>query len=523
MAIDISLTNLSNLQNETTAVTAINANNAAITAALQDALSLDDTQPNQMQAPLDMNSQQIINLPPAATANSPLRLQDLDTFIGGGTITNIPAGGLQNEFLAKTSNADFAVGWEPVSVDLTAGTNIAITGTGNATIATIAHPVFTGVTTPSLTNTGTLTLPTSTDTLVGRATTDTLTNKTLTSPVLTTPALGTPASGVMTNVTGLPVSTGISGLATGIAAFLATPTSANLATAMTDETGTGANVFANTPTLVTPVLGAATATSINKLAITAPATSSTLTIANGKTLTANNSLTLAGTDSTTMTFPSTSAKVATNANLSIVNQVFIASGTYTPTTGMVYAVVTCYGGGGGGGGCATTTTGFTSGGGGGGGSKAIKVLSSATIGSSQTITIGVAGTAGTAGANNGGAGGNTSFGVLVGGNGGTGGAGAAANSGGAGGLGGTTGTGDITGTGQNGATGVGASIQAVGCYTNFGGSTDIGGGGAAPVQSVGNAGTGFGSGGAGGNTFSTANAGGAGRPGIVIIQEFVVS
>jgi hypothetical protein len=76
-----------------------------------------------------------------------------------------------------------------------------------------------------------------------------------TSPTLVTPALGTPASGVLTSCTGLPVSTGIAGLAAGVADFLATPSSANLITAVTDETGTGALVFANSPVLVTPALG----------------------------------------------------------------------------------------------------------------------------------------------------------------------------------------------------------------------------------------------------------------------------
>jgi hypothetical protein len=67
-------------------------------------------------------------------------------------------------------------------------------------------------------------------------------------PTLVTPVLGTPTSGTLTNCTGLPVSTGVSGLGTGVATFLATPTSANLLSAITDETGTGTLVFSASPT-----------------------------------------------------------------------------------------------------------------------------------------------------------------------------------------------------------------------------------------------------------------------------------
>lgn len=77
-----------------------------------------------------------------------------------------------------------------------------------------------------------------------------------TSPTLVTPLLGTPTSGVLTNCTGLPVASGISGLGTGVATFLATPSSANLASAITDETGSGALVFGTNPTIAKPVMNA---------------------------------------------------------------------------------------------------------------------------------------------------------------------------------------------------------------------------------------------------------------------------
>lgn len=140
----------------------------------------------------------------------------------------------------------FSGGGTVSTVSVATANGLAGTSDGNASNPTLT--LTTTINSPVLAGNGTAI---SAATTTGSGSTVVLSN----SPTLVTPALGTPSSGTLTNATGLPISTGVSGLGTGVATFLATPSSANARAAVTDETGTGAMVFATSPALVTPDLG----------------------------------------------------------------------------------------------------------------------------------------------------------------------------------------------------------------------------------------------------------------------------
>jgi hypothetical protein len=211
---------------------------------------------------------------------------------------------------------------------------------------------------------------------------------------------------------------------------------------------------------------------------------------------------------------------------SVHRQVFTSTGTYTPSTGMLYCDIICIGGGAAGGGApATTGSQFSGGGGGGAGEYAQGIFSASTIGASQSITIGTGGT-GNSGAT-GGNGGSTSVGSLISSNGGSGGVSAAATtaisiSGGAGGTGGTGG--DFRTPGNIGGPGWGSVAGGSG-NGGIGGNGQYGSGGQFFVNAVGGAGAGYGSGGGGSfnGASQSARAGGTGASGIVLVTEYIIN
>lgn len=207
----------------------------------------------------------------------------------------------------------------------------------------------------------------------------------------------------------------------------------------------------------------------------------------------------------------------------------IGASTYTPSANLLFAKVTALGGGGGAGASSSGGGQIDVLGGAGAGGEAVSWLTAAAIGASQSVSVGAAGTAGVAGTvTAGGTGGTTTFGAFLTANGGFGSqrggnVATTASTAAPGATGGTATGGNVSNT--QGLPGLaGAYLQGI-AMTGLGGATKYGSPGIGLVTGGGgvpNAGTGFGSGSSGGGSAGAVNVnGGAGQPGIIIVEEYL--
>jgi hypothetical protein len=222
-------------------------------------------------------------------------------------------------------------------------------------------------------------------------------------------------------------------------------------------------------------------------------------------------------------------------DFNVVLRVFtVGSGTYTPTTGMVFCIAEALGPGGGGGGVQADPAYILGGGGGAAGGRSIARLTAVQIGANKPYTVGAGGSGGnTSGSAGAGGTAQTSLSSFCIANPGGGGSGMTTAGGGAGGAGGAAGTGDVTATGEPGGNGLywSSAPSGFGPPAGMGASSPYGGGGVAAVGSStgagvnGNNGTGFGSGGSGGscNKATTSTTGGSGANGLLLITEFCLN
>jgi len=204
-------------------------------------------------------------------------------------------------------------------------------------------------------------------------------------------------------------------------------------------------------------------------------------------------------------------------------RVYTSGATWTKPAGLDYVIVEVIGGGGAGGGAvATTGADYSAGAGGGGGGYSKKKILAASLGATETVTVGAGGTGVSGGTGN--SGGTSSFGAhcqATGGSGGNASTASAVTSFIGPGDGGIGSSGNINAGGAPGLPGVRAQFP----HGGGGGNTQIGGGGVGQTTAAafnGNAGKAYGGGGSGAaNAASqTARAGAAGAAGVVIVWEY---
>lgn len=198
MAIAVTLNNVANLQNTTTAQTTLNNNNSVLNTALQDGLSRSGNAPNTMSANFDMNSNHILNLPAPGGPLEPVRLTDVASGINvvNGPVSYGTAPTAKVGLTAVTGTALTVAHSDSLpALDQTIAPNWTGQHTFNTAGGVITNIALSGATAGALliqplgTAGGLITIPNGPDTLVGRVTTDTLTNKTIPSPTISGGAL----------------------------------------------------------------------------------------------------------------------------------------------------------------------------------------------------------------------------------------------------------------------------------------------------------------------------------------------
>jgi hypothetical protein len=222
-----------------------------------------------------------------------------------GTANSVTSG-FTKALKSATTNVDVSAATAPTggqvltAQDSTHAVWQTITGTGTVTSVGLTVPSFLSVSGGPITGAGTLAVTTAGGQTANQvlATPNGATGAAVLRSLLPAdiPTLNQNTTGTATNVTGIvAVANGGSGSST--------------------STGSGSVVLQTSPALITPALGAATASSINKVSITPPTTGSTLTIADGKALSANNTLTFTGTDGSSVAFGAGGTAAYTGNNL----------------------------------------------------------------------------------------------------------------------------------------------------------------------------------------------------------------